>query len=68
MDKGLKAFDLGEYDLDNLAPTLLGVYNGQQEKYKKEVLAPGLPFSKELSVPSGHPGKTCPPVVTARRK
>ena len=36
MDKGLKVFDLGEYDLDNLAPTLLGVYNGQQEKYKKE--------------------------------
>lgn len=33
MDKGLEAFGLGAYDLDNLAPTLLGIYDGQQQKY-----------------------------------
>lgn len=33
MDKGLKSFGLDEYDLDNLAPTLLGVYDGQQQRY-----------------------------------
>ena len=33
MDKGLESFGIDEYDLDNLAPTLLGVYDGQQQKY-----------------------------------
>ena len=33
MDKGLDAFGLSAYDLNNLAPTLLGVYDGQQQKY-----------------------------------
>lgn len=32
MDKGLQAAGLGEYDLDNLAPTLLNIYDVQQEK------------------------------------
>lgn len=32
MDKGLEAFGLDNYDLDNLAPTLLGVYDSQQQK------------------------------------
>lgn len=36
MDKGMDAFGFGEYDLDNLAPTLLGIYDAQQEKYAKE--------------------------------
>lgn len=31
MDKGLDFFGFGEYDLDNLAPTLLGIYDAQQE-------------------------------------
>ena len=33
MDKGLESFGLREYDLDNLAPILLGVYDEQQRKY-----------------------------------
>lgn len=33
MDKGLQAVGLGDYDLDNLAPTLLNIYDKQQEKY-----------------------------------
>ena len=33
MDKGLDSFGLAEYDLDNLAPTLIGVYDSQQQKY-----------------------------------
>lgn len=36
MDKGLDAFGLGEYDLDSLAPTLLGIYDGQQQKCKED--------------------------------
>lgn len=36
MDKGLNAFGLETYNLDNLAPTLLGVYDCQQQKYKTE--------------------------------
>lgn len=36
MDKGLNEFGLGSYDLDNLAPTLLGVYDYQQEKQKTD--------------------------------
>ena len=36
MDKGLDAFGLGAYDLDHLAPTLLGIYDGQQQKYHAE--------------------------------
>ena len=36
MDKGLDAFGLEQYDLDNLAPTLLGVYDGQQQKHKTD--------------------------------
>lgn len=36
MDKGLNAFGLDPYDLDNLASTLLGVYDFQQEKQKQE--------------------------------
>ena len=36
MNRGLEAFNLGEYDLDNLAPTLLGVYDYQQEKQKTD--------------------------------
>lgn len=34
MDKGLTSFDIEAYDLDNLAPTLLGVYDAQQEKQR----------------------------------
>ena len=36
MDRGLEAFHLGRYDLDSLAPTLLGVYDTQQQKYKTD--------------------------------
>lgn len=36
MDKGLAAFGLAQYDLDHLAPTLLAVYDGQQQKYKTD--------------------------------
>lgn len=36
MDKGLNAFGIDAYDLDNLAPTLLEVYDRQQEKCKTE--------------------------------
>lgn len=36
MDAGLEAFGLGEYDLDGLAPTLLGVYDLQQEKVGRD--------------------------------
>lgn len=36
MDKGIEAFGLGAYDLDNLAPTLLGVYDSQQSKQKND--------------------------------
>lgn len=32
MDKGLDSIGLGSYALDNLAPTLLGVYDYQQER------------------------------------
>ena len=38
MDKGLLAMNAEEYDLDNLAPTLLRVYEKQQEKVTKEAL------------------------------
>ena len=34
MDKGLVDIGQGEYDLDNLAPTLLNVYDIQQKKSK----------------------------------
>lgn len=36
MDKGLESFGLGQYDLDHLAPTLLGLYDSQQQKYKTD--------------------------------
>ena len=36
MDRGLEAFHLGRYDLDSLAPTLLGVYDTQQRKCKTD--------------------------------
>lgn len=36
MDKGLNAYGLGEYDLDNLRPTLLGVYDYQQQKCRTD--------------------------------
>lgn len=36
MDAGLEAFGLGQYDLDGLAPTLLEVYDCQQEKFGKD--------------------------------
>lgn len=36
MDSGLKAMGVQAYDLDNLAPTLLEVYDYQQQKYKEE--------------------------------
>jgi len=35
MDKGLKIQGIEAYDLDNLAPTLLHVYDYQQERYKE---------------------------------
>ena len=36
MDNGLKAMDFTAYDLDALAPTLLDVYDYQQQKYIAE--------------------------------
>lgn len=36
MDNGLSAIGQSQYDLDNLAPTLVGVYDYQQEKYNTE--------------------------------
>ena len=36
MDRGLEAFYLGQYDLDDLAPTLLGVYDAEQQMCKTE--------------------------------
>ena len=36
MDKGLGSFGMNTYDLDNLAPTLLGAYEAQQEKHKSD--------------------------------
>lgn len=36
MDNGLKAMGVQTYDLDNLAPTLLEVYDYQQQKYIEE--------------------------------
>ena len=36
MDKGLVNIGQGEYDLDNLAPTLLNVYDIQQKKCKSD--------------------------------
>ena len=39
MDKGLSNFGLGEYDLDNLGSTLLGVYEEQQNIVKPMVEA-----------------------------
>lgn len=36
MDKGLDAFGLGKYDLDDLKPTLLGVYDVQQGKHRTD--------------------------------
>lgn len=36
MDKGLDAFGLSQYNLDNLAPTLLDVYDYQQQKCTNE--------------------------------
>lgn len=38
MDKGLSALGIGEYDLDNLGPTLLGVYEEQQNSVKEHQL------------------------------
>lgn len=35
MDKGLSDFALDNYDLDKLAPTLLGVYDRQQQNMEK---------------------------------
>ena len=35
MDKGLNDLGLGNYDLDRLAPTLLGVYEEQQKSYEE---------------------------------
>lgn len=36
MDKGLQKIGIQAYDLDNLAPTLLEVYDYQQQKYNTE--------------------------------
>lgn len=36
MDKGLQKIGIQAYDLDNLAPTLLDVYDYQQQKYNTE--------------------------------
>lgn len=36
MDKGLEAMSIVDYDLDHLAPTLLDVYDFQQNKYTTE--------------------------------
>lgn len=36
MDKGLAEFEFDQYDLDNLAPTLLGVYEAQQRNVTEE--------------------------------
>lgn len=36
MDSGLKAMGINEYDLDNLAPTLLSSYDYEQERYNSE--------------------------------
>lgn len=36
MDAGLDAVGLKEYDLDNLAPTLLSIYDDEQQKYISE--------------------------------
>lgn len=36
MDGGLESIGVENYDLDNLAPTLLDVYDIQQQKYKSE--------------------------------
>lgn len=36
MDKGLFSFGIADYDLDNLAPTLLNTYDAQQEKCKND--------------------------------
>lgn len=38
MDKGLSDLELENYDLDNLAPTLLGVYEKQQQKVEEHNL------------------------------
>ncbi len=35
MDKGLSSFGIQEYNLDNLAPSLLTVYDGQQKSVKE---------------------------------
>ena len=36
MDKGLDLIGAGAYDLDNLGPTMLNVYDAQQQKYNSE--------------------------------
>ena len=36
MDNGLETLGITSYDLDNLAQTLLDVYNYQQQKYEEE--------------------------------
>ena len=36
MDKGLEAMEIPAYDLDNLAPILLNVYDYQQHLYTTE--------------------------------
>lgn len=36
MDKAIISLGIGEYDLDNLAPTLLSIYDAQQERYKMD--------------------------------
>ncbi len=36
MDNGLETFGISSYDLDNLAQTLLDVYDYQQQKYKAD--------------------------------
>ena len=36
MNKGLEMMGISDYDLDNLAPTLLGVYDYEQDKLNAE--------------------------------
>ena len=55
MNKGLNEFGLETYDLDNLAPTLLGVYDCQQQKYKSE----GEKHMAKVLVSAGLLGENC---------
>lgn len=36
MDKALQSLNINEYDIDNLAPTLLSAYDAEQDKFKKD--------------------------------